>query len=130
MLMLNMSNKLGSLFIPVEYKEIWQVQNVKNSNNELKARFHKTKKEKEVSNEVVKNFLKEASILKQFNHPNVIFMYGISLHNNKPCVVMQLMTNGNLKNYLKKNSKVGFLFVVSYFVIFIYLLSFVLFVFK
>ena len=60
-----------------------------------------------MKNQVIEEFLREATIMRQFTHPNVLSMFGISVHNDKPCVIMPLMSNGDLRNYLRKNSSVS-----------------------
>ena len=54
------------------------------------------------SNAIQKNkedFLSEASIMGQFKHPNVIFLYGVTL--NKPIVIVTpFMENGSLDDFL------------------------------
>ena len=62
-----------------------------------------------MNNQVIEDFLQEATIMRQFNHPNILSMFGVSVHNDKPCVIMPLMSNGDLKNYLKHNSSVSVL---------------------
>ena len=90
-------------FLPsAEYQDVWTAENKWTSNNELKADFKKIRKEIKVTNQVVEDFLQEATILMKFNHPNVLTLIGVSIHNNKPCVILPLMSNGDLKNYLKK----------------------------
>ena len=63
-----------------------------------------------MTNQVVEDFLQEATILMKFNHPNVLTLIGVSIHNNKPCVILPLMSNGDLKNYLKNNISVSTFF--------------------
>ena len=63
--------------------------------------------ELELDNQVVEDFLQEAITMRQFNHPNVLSTFGVSVHDDKPCVVLPLMTNGDLKNYLKSESSVS-----------------------
>ena len=47
------------------------------------------------------DFLSEASIMGQFKHPNVIFLYGVTL--NKPIVIVTpFMENGSLDDFLKQ----------------------------
>ena len=45
--------------------------------------------------------------MKEFNHPNVMSLIGISVHEDKPCVILPLMSNGDLENYLRKHSEVN-----------------------
>ena len=52
-------------------------------------------------------FLKEALLMRKFNHPNVLSLLGVSVHNDIPCAVLPLMSNGDLKTYMKKNSVVS-----------------------
>ena len=56
-----------------------------------------------MNNEVVEEFLQEAIIMKKFNHTNVMSLFGVSVHNDKSCVILPLMINGDLKSYLTRN---------------------------
>ena len=60
-----------------------------------------------MNNQVVEDFLQESVIMKQFNHPNVLSLIGVSVHNDKPCIILPLMSNGDLYRYLKKHEKVS-----------------------
>ena len=60
-----------------------------------------------MNNQVVEDFLQESMIVKQFNHPNVLSLIGVSVHNDKPCIILPLMTKGDLHRYLKKYGKVS-----------------------
>ena len=63
----------------------------------------KERKEVLIKNQVVEDFLQEMTIMRQFNHPNVLSLIGISIHNNKPCIILPLMNNSDLHRYLKKH---------------------------
>lgn len=60
-----------------------------------------------LGNETIREFLNEALIMKKFNHPNVLNLLGISAHEEKPCVILPLMVNGDLKNYLRAKKSVS-----------------------
>ena len=49
----------------------------------------------------VVDFLQEAMTMKKLNHPNVLSLIGVSIHNDKPCALLPLMNKGDLKKYLK-----------------------------
>ena len=49
---------------------------------------------------MIEEFLQEAMMMKNFNHPNVMSLIGVSLHEEKPCTLMPLMSNGDLKTFL------------------------------
>ena len=53
------------------------------------------------------DFLREASVMRQLNHSSVLCMFGVSIHNNLPCVILPLMSNGDLKNYLVSHKTVS-----------------------
>ena len=53
------------------------------------------------------NFLNEASIMKQFDTTHIIQLLGIVSRTKPNLVIMELMTNGDLKNFLRKNRPVG-----------------------
>ena len=90
-----------------EYKDVWAVENKWNTEHQLKAHFYKVRQEMETNNQTIEDFLHEASIMRQFDHPNVLSIYGVSLHNDKPCVLLPLMPNGDLQKYLKDHNSVS-----------------------
>ena len=67
----------------------------------------KERKEILMKNQVVEDFLQEMITMKQFNHPNVLSVIGISIHNGKPCIILPLMSNSDLHRYLKKHFEVS-----------------------
>eukprot|EP00731_Ephydatia_muelleri_P014465 Em0008g185a len=50
-------------------------------------------------------FLTEASIMGQFNHPNVIKLYGVITKVEPVMIVMEFMDNGSLYYYLRHNDE-------------------------
>ncbi len=69
----------------------------------------------QIDNQVVTNFLQELVLMKDFNHPNVLGIIGISVNDNRPCAILPLMSNGDLKTYLRKNKSVRTFFVSAAF---------------
>ena len=59
----------------------------------------------DLDNSVVENFLREAVIMRKFKHPNVMKLLGVTVHEEKPCIVMPMMMT-DLKHYLKQNQMV------------------------
>jgi len=57
--------------------------------------------------ESLKSFLHESIVMKMFDHPNVLSIFGVCLENNHenglPFIVLPFMTNGDLRSYLKDN---------------------------
>ena len=45
-------------------------------------------------------------IMRKFNHPNVLSMIGVTVHDDKPSVILPLMVKGNLKNFLISHQSV------------------------
>lgn len=60
-----------------------------------------------MSLEAVEEFLQEAVIMREFNHQNVMSLLGVSVSEEKPCVLLPLLSNGDLKKYLKNQSLVS-----------------------
>ena len=52
------------------------------------------------------SFIDEATVLQQFDHPNVLSLAGIAIKDNIPKIMTPYMANGDLKGYLKQNQKV------------------------
>ncbi len=61
--------------------------------------------EMDLDNSVVEDFLSEVVIMRKLNHPNVMKLLGVTVQDDKPCVVMPLMMT-DLKVYLKQNKMV------------------------
>ena len=61
----------------------------------------------ELNNEVIENFLQEVIIMRQFHHPNVLSLIGISIHNNKPCAILPKMAKIDVNSFLKACGKVS-----------------------
>ena len=57
----------------------------------------------------IEDFLREALIMRQFDHPNVLYSLGISVHDEKACVVLPLMSNGDLRTLLIQQRLVTFI---------------------
>ena len=53
--------------------------------------------------EKLKSFLRESAVMKNFHHPNVLQVLGISLETEDglPYIVLPYMANGDLKTFLK-----------------------------
>lgn len=49
------------------------------------------------------DFLTEASIMGQFEHPSVIFLQGVVTHTNPVMIVTEFMENGSLDTFLRAN---------------------------
>ena len=41
--------------------------------------------------------------MKEFNHPNVLSLIGISIENSQPMIILPFMENGDLEAYLRNN---------------------------
>ncbi len=50
--------------------------------------------------EVLKDFFKEALIMKDFDHPNVLSLIGVTLVENYPSLLLPFMTYGDLHTYV------------------------------
>lgn len=55
----------------------------------------------------VENFVKEGLMMKKFDHPNVMGLFGLCVgYRQEPMVILPFMTNGDLRSYVKDNVKV------------------------
>src|SRR6266487_5194547 len=52
-------------------------------------------------------FLKEAKIMGNFNHENIMKLLGICLDNNPNFLILELMEGGDLLKYLRSNRPLG-----------------------
>ena len=56
----------------------------------------------------VQVFLHEAVLMKQFSHQHILSLIGVSVHEDKPCALLPLMKNGDLKSYVTRHQDVSF----------------------
>lgn len=66
------------------------------------------------------DFLTEASIMGQFEHPNVIFLQGVVTKSNPIMIITEYMENGSLDTFLKVCSMVEVVSVEVLFVKFVF----------
>lgn len=57
------------------------------------------------------DFLTEASIMGQFEHPNVIFLQGVVTKSNPVMIITEYMENGSLDTFLRVKLKMFILFI-------------------
>lgn len=51
----------------------------------------------------IRDFLTEAIIMSQFKHPNIVKFIGITFEKNYRFIVTELLSGGDLKEFLRKN---------------------------
>lgn len=60
-----------------------------------------------------RDFLSEASIMGQFDHPNVIHLEGVVTKSSPVMIVTEFMENGSLDSFLRVSHSIFVLFVLS-----------------
>ncbi len=63
--------------------------------------------EVELDTVMVQDFLSKVIVMRKFNHPNVMKLLGVTVHEDKPCIILPLMKM-DLKQFLKQNKLVCF----------------------
>uniref|UniRef100_A0A915PMP7 Tyrosine-protein kinase n=1 Tax=Setaria digitata TaxID=48799 RepID=A0A915PMP7_9BILA len=63
----------------------------------------KLAKTAEMSKEKIKEMMKEARLMRNYEHPNVVRMYGVCVEHEPLLIVMELVDGGALDDFLKKN---------------------------
>ena len=53
---------------------------------------------------MIQEFLEEALMMSNFDHPNILSLIGISLHEEKPCTLIPFVSNGDLKAFLRHHT--------------------------
>ncbi|XP_036449497.1 proto-oncogene tyrosine-protein kinase ROS-like [Colossoma macropomum] len=56
---------------------------------------------KGASNQEKIEFLKEAHLMSQFNHPNILCLLGVCVRNEPHYIILELMEGGDLRSYLR-----------------------------
>jgi len=63
--------------------------------------------EQDLDQKVIEKFLQEGIVMKNFNHPHVLSLIGLCLgYKKEPMVILPFMANGDLRTYVKDQSKV------------------------
>lgn len=71
--------------------------------NEIKLRVAIKKLKDNPSPDEKRDFLQEAKLLANFDHPNIVHLIGICLDRGSTLIVMELMLGGDLIRYMKEN---------------------------
>uniref|UniRef100_A0A8R1IL29 Tyrosine-protein kinase n=2 Tax=Caenorhabditis japonica TaxID=281687 RepID=A0A8R1IL29_CAEJA len=79
---------------------------LKKSGKTVKVAIKQAKMEK-VSQSQIKEFMREARVMRSLSHPNVVKFYGVAAGQEPLYMVMELATNGSLDSYLRKNTELG-----------------------
>ena len=53
---------------------------------------------------MIVDFLQEMTVMKQFDHPNVLSLIGVSVLEDKPCALLPLMSNGDLRKFINDHT--------------------------
>eukprot|EP00090_Calanus_glacialis_P001913 TRINITY_DN11429_c0_g1_i1.p1 TRINITY_DN11429_c0_g1~~TRINITY_DN11429_c0_g1_i1.p1 ORF type:complete len:925 (-),score=149.21 TRINITY_DN11429_c0_g1_i1:197-2971(-) len=58
----------------------------------------------EATDDMAADFEREAMILSEFDHPNIVKLYGVCAVGKPMCLLFEFMARGDLSNYLRSNS--------------------------
>uniref|UniRef100_A0A7E4UZN4 Tyrosine-protein kinase n=1 Tax=Panagrellus redivivus TaxID=6233 RepID=A0A7E4UZN4_PANRE len=64
----------------------------------------KLAKSSAVTKELIKEMMKEARMMRSYNHPNVVRIYGVALDDDPIMIVMELVKGGSLIDYLVRHA--------------------------
>jgi len=59
-----------------------------------------------VTSRQLQEFLQEATMMRHFNHPNVLSVVGVVFKEGRPFVLIPFMENGDLRQYLRNQNNV------------------------
>ncbi|XP_064402619.1 activated CDC42 kinase 1-like [Halichondria panicea] len=89
--------QLDSKLVSGQFNEIWKGQQY--GKYQIAIKMHK------VGSMTSSKFLGEASVLRDFDHINIIQLCGVCTKKEPYLIVTEYMMHGNLANYLKSNGK-------------------------
>ncbi|KHN74182.1 Tyrosine-protein kinase Fps85D [Toxocara canis] len=69
---------------------------------EVAIKIAKTDK---MTKEKIKEMMKEARLMRNYNHPNIVKIYGVAVEHEPLMIIMEFITGGALDEYLRKNGK-------------------------
>ena len=59
------------------------------------------------SDQTKKDFFREAALMHEFNHPNILKLLGVCIEQEPFCMLFQYMEHGDLNSYLRKHNTRG-----------------------
>ncbi|KAH7730193.1 TK/FER protein kinase [Aphelenchoides avenae] len=63
----------------------------------------KIAKNDKMTKDTIKEFMKEARLMRNYEHPNVVRLYGVAIEREPMMIVMELVNGGALDEYVRKN---------------------------
>ena len=97
----NIINEIGRGGMGSVYLALDEILNRKVAVKELKIDDHK-KRDSEAYNTMIRRFKKEAQILAQLNHKNIVSVFDIVEQNQSQYIIMEYLDGGNLEEKLNK----------------------------
>ncbi|RYX95341.1 serine/threonine protein kinase, partial [bacterium] len=108
----NIVNEIGRGGMGSVYLAIDEILNRKVAVKELKIEDHK-KRDSEAYNIMIRRFKKEAQILAQLNHKNIVSVFDIVEQNQNQYIIMEYLDGQNLEEKLNKEGDLPLLESVS-----------------
>ncbi len=108
----NIVNEIGRGGMGSVYLALDEVLNRKVAVKELKIDEHK-KRDPEAYNTMIRRFKKEAQILAQLNHKNIVSVFDIVEQNQSQYIIMEYLDGSNLEEKLDKEGSLPLLEAVS-----------------
>ena len=97
----------SQFYFKANYKDKWVVQTKTTKSCKLRAQFDIVRQEQSLELNSMKSFFEEARVMRILSNKQIVPLLGLTILKSKPCMVMPIMSHGNLQRFLQEKTKVS-----------------------